>query len=238
MSPDEPRFAWQSPARRDAEFDVMHLEDDATSAAGLFAQTSLAGIAVDVVDDVASARSLLRERRYRVLVVDLEVLDESQRRRDAGADFIKELLGGKLGQLNVSTPIIVHTAYLGAFEESGLSSTAQVHLIRKPASAYDLTAEIVRPAGNDVVLVEVVPMSKSAPSTEGFLVRIPGWANQEFEVPMATFDVEQMMEIVVAEEELYFSGLVNLDAEAPSNLGLRIIEAIPGGEGKGSIWDD
>ncbi len=220
------------------EADVMHIEDDAASAAGFVSQTKLIGIRVDLVEDIVDARALLKETRYRLLVVDLEVLDSGRRRLGAGAQLITEVLQGLLGVEHKDTPIIVHTAHLGYFEESGLSDLTHVELIRKPASVYSRALEIVRPPGDEVVLVEVLPLSESAAEHEGVLVRIPGWRNEEFEVPMAMFDGGQLTDIALAEEELYFSGLIDLDADTPQELGLRIMEAVPPAQPEETMWGD
>lgn len=217
------------------EVDVMHVEDDPASAAGFVSQSRLIGIQVDLVDDIAAARTRLETIRYRLFVVDLEVFDQGKRRLGAGLELISDILRGHLGEAHRDTPIIVHTAHLGAFEESGLRDSDQVQLVRKPASVYDRAIEILRPPGEDIVLVEVLPMSRSAAEVEGVLVRVPGWSDAVFEVPMAQFDGAQLIDVALADHELYFSARVNLDATSPGELGFRIITAAPTAEGK--IWD-
>jgi hypothetical protein len=237
MSIEQPESTFQDASQEDL-LDVMHLEDDPASAAGFAAQSSLAGIHVDLIEDVGEARSRLRRYRYRLLVIDLEVLEDGKRRLGAGADVIEELVRGEF-DLNVATPILVHTAHLGAFEDRRLSRHApRIELVRKPASVYTRATEIVRPIGRDRVLVEVLPATESSQTTRGILVRVPGWRNEPFEVPMTFFGGDQLIDVVLAESSMYFAALANLDAEKAEELGLRILELVQANQPEGFTWED
>lgn len=91
--------------------DILAIDDDQATVEGLISEWELKGYTVETVASTRGARSKLRTKPYRLLLVDMRMPGPNgDFKNDAGLDLMVKLRRGELGPLNQNTPYVIYSA--------------------------------------------------------------------------------------------------------------------------------
>jgi len=141
--------------------DILSVEDDELTIVGIISELANDQIAVDISPTIDDARLRLRDRTYRLLLIDLRIpeTNEGDVRERGGVQLLKELKAGELGERNRSIKFIILTAQSFLLDRMRLevgngflrsikdADCLGVH--GKGSSIFPLIAQIKRALGRD-----------------------------------------------------------------------------------------
>lgn len=210
---------------------ILFVEDVRQSVEGLMVYLRARGLQVEFAEDLHSARRLLRQTHFGLLLIDWalpERLDAGAVIDDGGHRLINELLSGKLGQLNAQTPFAVITSPGRVGDIGSINSLPWfwgVHFKAGDIRPIMRIAErLAGPVSDSVArkpLRTLVRISglKTIDGEKTALAVIPGWDRSQT-LPLKLAELPETVRIILASEScpVFFTAIVNVAANRVDEL--------------------